>query len=260
MKSLVTITRLLNPCIILVLYVAHAFNGMRTVQQTRCLTKNMNRINSFLFPLYASRTSQKAPISPTKPNNPDSETLEWDALKTDPISCRTQVKGGRVILAGDYVVIDQYGIGQFMGIKMVDIGIANSVFVPVPVCVIRFADAEIRWLQRCAADSIYMYRQREGGEQEVSSILNLKRWKRQKAVAVRQSEGQAVKLLQMTALRNAFHRIPCVSDDERYAEFERNFAFEPTDDQKACFEAVEKDMVHSTRPMDRLICGDVGFG
>ena len=43
-------------------------------------------------------------------------------------------------------------------------------------------------------------------------------------------------------------------------DFEKTFAFEPTPDQHKCFEAVENDMVWRSRPMDRLVCGDVGFG
>jgi len=43
-------------------------------------------------------------------------------------------------------------------------------------------------------------------------------------------------------------------------EFEKTFQYQPTPDQLTCFEAVENDMVWRSRPMDRLVCGDVGFG
>ena len=64
----------------------------------------------------------------------------------------------------------------------------------------------------------------------------------------------------MQAIRNSFHRTPCPPDGKRYYDFEEKFSFEPTDDQIACFQAIKDDMIHRTRPMDRLICGDVGFG
>ncbi|KAJ1430859.1 P-loop containing nucleoside triphosphate hydrolase protein, partial [Ochromonadaceae sp. CCMP2298] len=62
------------------------------------------------------------------------------------------------------------------------------------------------------------------------------------------------------AVRNALHRTPCVPDDQEYAAFERRFGYTPTDDQATCFLQVAADMVNNTRPMDRLVCGDVGFG
>ncbi len=64
----------------------------------------------------------------------------------------------------------------------------------------------------------------------------------------------------MYAQREDLTRPPCAPDGPRFAEFADQFEYEPTEDQKAAFKEVEGDMVHSDRPMDRLICGDVGFG
>ena len=46
----------------------------------------------------------------------------------------------------------------------------------------------------------------------------------------------AVNLSKMKAIRDAFHRTPCIPDNARYLEFEKSFTFDPTDDQKSCFE------------------------
>jgi transcription-repair coupling factor (superfamily II helicase) len=70
----------------------------------------------------------------------------------------------------------------------------------------------------------------------------------------------AANLIKMTAVRNTLYRQPCPEDCDRYADFERKFEYEPTADQKRCFEDIREDMISRTRPMDRLICGDVGFG
>jgi len=64
----------------------------------------------------------------------------------------------------------------------------------------------------------------------------------------------------MTAIRNSLYRTPCSEDDDTYKKFEDSFLYEPTIDQIRCFDAIKEDMVKKTRPMDRLICGDVGFG
>jgi transcription-repair coupling factor (superfamily II helicase) len=71
----------------------------------------------------------------------------------------------------------------------------------------------------------------------------------------------AVNLIRMMAIRNSFHRTPCVPGaGGAYKHFENSFAFNPTTDQLKSFAEIENDMVNNTRPMDRLVCGDVGFG
>eukprot|EP00536_Pseudo-nitzschia_multiseries_P016158 jgi/Psemu1/247364/estExt_Genewise1.C_10330007 len=68
-------------------------------------------------------------------------------------------------------------------------------------------------------------------------------------------------VLALYATRETLQRQPFNPDNEYMVkEFEKTFKFEPTKDQFKCFEEVENDMVWRSRPMDRLICGDVGFG
>ncbi|KAL3809755.1 hypothetical protein ACHAXA_011428 [Cyclostephanos tholiformis] len=68
-------------------------------------------------------------------------------------------------------------------------------------------------------------------------------------------------VLALYATRETLSRPPFdPSLEGKVREFSKSFAFEPTPDQKKCFEDVENDMVWRSRPMDRLICGDVGFG
>jgi len=62
------------------------------------------------------------------------------------------------------------------------------------------------------------------------------------------------------AVRNHMHRLPCIPDNNAYNAFEKQFRFEPSSDQLQCFTDIADDMINNTRPMDRLICGDVGFG
>jgi len=68
-------------------------------------------------------------------------------------------------------------------------------------------------------------------------------------------------VLALYATRETLQRQPFDPDNEGQVKvFEKTFKFDPTKDQKKCFEDVENDMVWRSRPMDRLICGDVGFG
>ena len=67
-------------------------------------------------------------------------------------------------------------------------------------------------------------------------------------------------ILALYAARNEFVREPCAPDNDDFAAFEGMFEFEPTVDQKQCFDDVAHDMIGRQTPMDRLVCGDVGFG
>lgn len=70
----------------------------------------------------------------------------------------------------------------------------------------------------------------------------------------------AANLINTIAIRNNQFRPPCLPDGPAYKSFEKSFKFTPTVDQQRCFEEISFDMINSTRPMNRLVCGDVGFG
>eukprot|EP01038_Epipyxis_sp_PR26KG_P010616 gene10616-14257_t len=175
-------------------------------------------------------------------------------------SHRVQIKGSRYIVPGDYVVHEDYGIGKYIGIREVDITPGRDTTRHEPTVVVKYLEGEISWFKRVVDKELWLYRTAESGEQEVSSLLDYKKWIRRKKIATERSKSMAMNLIQMMAIRNGIHRTPCLLDDPSYIEFEKRFQFEATPDQNECFKAIEYDMVNSTRPMDRLICGDVGFG
>jgi len=181
-------------------------------------------------------------------------------LITDNDKSIVRVAGSRTILPGDYVVHEEYGIGLYLGIRMVDLTPARKMRTLQPVVVIKYNDAELTWFQRVVDKELWLFRQAESGAQELSSILDTKKWKRRKKAAEQNSKSMAVNLIKMTTIRNELHRTPSVPNDGKYEEFEKRFSYEPTPDQISCFAAIENDMVKNTRPMDRLVCGDVGFG
>jgi|MDSY01.2.fsa_nt_gb transcription-repair coupling factor (superfamily II helicase) len=84
---------------------------------------------------------------------------------------------------------------------------------------------------------------------------------RRKAKAAKNVFKVAADLLAMAAARqNNLQRTPCAPDSKRMLAFEAGFEYEPTEDQHSTFAEVRDDMVDGGKPMDRLICGDVGFG
>lgn len=87
-------------------------------------------------------------------------------------------------------------------------------------------------------------------------------WKKAKGKVMVSTAELAQDVLALYATRETLNRIPFAVEhegDER-VKFDKTFPFVPTPDQLSCFEAVENDMVWRKRPMDRLVCGDVGFG
>jgi transcription-repair coupling factor (superfamily II helicase) len=86
-------------------------------------------------------------------------------------------------------------------------------------------------------------------------------WMKAKQKVEASTIQMAEDVLALYATRETLSRSPFdPSLESKVREFSKSFAFEPTPDQRKCFEDVENDMVWRSRPMDRLICGDVGFG
>lgn len=173
---------------------------------------------------------------------------------------RVKIGGLRWIIPGDYVVHEEYGVGKYVGIRMVDLTPARGVRTLQPVVVVQYADGEISIFQRIVEKELWLFRSADSGDQELGTLIDRRKWKRRKANVEQASQTMALSLSKMMAIRNGFHRTPCASDDDRYMTFENQFSFEPTEDQATCFRTVASDMINNTRPMDRLICGDVGFG
>lgn len=215
------------------------------------------------------KTSHKIEAAKKNINN-TSTLLNYDSIKCslydnmaitrDPLIARVKIGGERWIVPDDYVVNEEYGVGLYVGIIQMNLTPARKTAVYEPCLVVQYGDAQVIWFQRIAKDVLFLFKSSDAGLQELNLLMDAKKWKKRKVNAQVASKKSAMDLMKMEALRNSFHRSPCPPDDSRYREFEENFAFSPTDDQLKCFEAIKQDMIYRTRPMDRLICGDVGFG
>jgi transcription-repair coupling factor (superfamily II helicase) len=182
-------------------------------------------------------------------------------LLTDTESSRVKVAAERFIIPGDYVVNSDYGVGQYLGVRMVAINPADEGKKnTVAAVVVKYADCEITWFQKFVERELWLYRTAESGAQDLSSTLDEKKWVKRKKIAKENCQGMAANLINLLAIRSGLSRTPSVPTDPKYTDFENRFVWPPTADQITCFQEIEKDMVYSTRPMDRLICGDVGFG
>jgi transcription-repair coupling factor (superfamily II helicase) len=198
-------------------------------------------------------------VMSTKSGNTNVKKQMQDLI-TDTEQSRLKIGGQRWILPGDYVVHSEYGVGRYLGIRMVDVTPARPTRTLQPTVEVEYADGEVSWFARIIEKELWLYRSADAGDQELSSLIDRRKWRRRKQSVEDSSKNMAVNLSKMKAIRDAFHRTPCTPDSEKYLEFENSFMFEPTEDQEICFKTIAMDMINNTRPMDRLVCGDVGFG
>jgi len=161
---------------------------------------------------------------------------------------------------GDPVVHVQHGIGRYRGLRHMDMGEKNPDGTPAlqEFLHLEYADqatlyvpvSQLQWIGRytgVAADEAPLHRLGSG------------QWDKAKRKAAEQVRDAAAELLNLYASRAARQGHAFRLDQHDWETFCADFGFEETADQKAAIAAVVQDMV-SPRPMDRLVCGDVGFG
>jgi len=154
---------------------------------------------------------------------------------------------------GDYVVHVDHGIGQFEGLHQIENGGARGEFMRL-----RYADDARLYVPLERLDLVQSYRAVEGAK-PVLDKLGGSTWTARKARVKKSVEDMADKLLKLYAGRKAGEGFAFSPDGEFQREFEDAFEFEETPDQAIAIADVKRDMERA-QPMDRLLCGDVGYG
>jgi len=154
---------------------------------------------------------------------------------------------------GDYVVHVDHGIGQFDGLRQVVVEGATGEFM-----LLHFADDAKLYVPLARLDLVQKY-QSLGGEPPTLDRLGTTVWESRKSRVRKSVDDMADQLLALYSERKTAvgHAFPGDTNFQR--EFEDAFEFEETPDQLKAIEDVKRDM-ESTLPMDRLLCGDVGYG
>ena len=159
----------------------------------------------------------------------------------------------RELRTGDYVVHVNHGIGQYMGVRTLEIEKTQRDYL-----FIKYQGADALYVPTDQIHMIQKYVGAEGHEPKLNRLGGTE-WARVKH-RVRESVRQmAQELLRLYAVRESIrgHQFP--PDTPWQGEFEDAFVYEETPDQLQVSEAIKRDMEKS-RPMDRLLCGDVGYG
>jgi transcription-repair coupling factor (superfamily II helicase) len=159
----------------------------------------------------------------------------------------------RDLQVGDYVVHVEHGIAQYQGLKEINQGDGPAEFM-----LLEFAEAARLYVPLTRLDLIQKYRSSEGAK-PVLSHLGTATWAKTKARVRKAMKDMADELLKLYAQRQMAQGHAFPADTEWMKEFEDAFEFTETEDQAQAIVDVKSDM-ESGRPMDRLLCGDVGYG
>ena len=154
---------------------------------------------------------------------------------------------------GDFVVHVDHGIGKFAGMKKITVRGKQQEAVRL-----NFADDDVLYVNVHALHKLSKYTGKEG-HQPTLTRLGSGQWERKKARTKDKVKDIARDLIKLYAERKASDGYAFSSDTVWQQEMEASFPFEDTPDQAEAAEAVKRDMEEPV-PMDRLICGDVGFG
>jgi transcription-repair coupling factor (superfamily II helicase) len=159
----------------------------------------------------------------------------------------------RDLQVGDYVVHVEHGIGQYQGLKEINHGDGPAEFM-----LLEFAEAARLYVPLTRLDLVQKYRSSEGAK-PVLSHLGTQAWSKTKARVRKAMKDMADELLKLYAARKTAvgHAFPPSND--WFREFEDSFEYTETEDQDQAIKDVLRDM-ETTQPMDRLLCGDVGYG
>ncbi|HET9122534.1 MAG TPA: transcription-repair coupling factor, partial [Acidiferrobacteraceae bacterium] len=157
------------------------------------------------------------------------------------------------LMPGDPVVHEEHGVGRYLGLQRLDVGDGLSEFLAL-----EYAGGDKLYLPVTALHLVHRYTATHP-DQAPLHHLGTEAWDKARARAREKARDAAAELLDLYARRASRkgHAFPPRND--QYRRFAATFPFEETPDQARVIDEVLTDM-ESERPMDRLVCGDVGFG
>jgi transcription-repair coupling factor (superfamily II helicase) len=159
----------------------------------------------------------------------------------------------RDLRQGDYVVHVDHGIGRFGGLQTLDLGARSGEFM-----LLYYAEDAKLYVPVERLDLVQRYSSAEGHQPQLDRLGGLG-WQKTKAKAKRAMRDMADELLRLYAERKLVGGFAFAADTPWQREFEDGFEYVLTPDQETAIEDVKSDMEQPT-PMDRLLCGDVGYG
>ena len=154
---------------------------------------------------------------------------------------------------GAPVVHQDHGVGRYLGLEPLTIDNRDAEFL-----MLEYADGDKLYVP---VSSLHLVSRYTGSSPDTAPLhrLGSQQWEKARKRAAKKVRDVAAELLDLYARRFSRPGIPYPLDRRMYSEFVSGFPFEETPDQETAIEAVISDMVEG-KPMDRVVCGDVGFG
>ena len=164
----------------------------------------------------------------------------------------------RDLKVGDYVVHVEHGIAQYCGLRVLDEN-KDDANPPLELMILEFAEGAKLYVPLTRLDLIQKYRSTDTGPAPELNRLGNQAWAKTKARVKKAMQDMAAELLKLYAQRAAAVGTAFSPDNNLQREFEDAFDFTETDDQLNAIADIKRDM-ENVQPMDRLLCGDVGYG
>src|SRR5690625_5105711 len=164
-----------------------------------------------------------------------------------------RIKNYQELKVGDYVVHRNHGIGKYVGIETLEVSGLHKDYL-----LIQYAGDDRLYVPIDQIELVQKYVGSEGKEPRMYKLGGTE-WQKVKRRVQSSVEDIADELIKLYAAREAQKGYDFEPDSPLQQEFELSFPYEETADQLRCIEEIKQDM-ESTRPMDRLLCGDVGYG
>lgn len=155
--------------------------------------------------------------------------------------------------AGDFVVHKNHGIGEFIGVNTITADGVTKDYIKI-----KYKNDDVLYVPTNQLDTIRKF---VGGGERIPKVNRLggKEWEQTKARVKKNLREVAKELIELYAKRQKVQGYAFSKDTPWQTQFENSFPYQETDDQLRCIEEVKKDM-EMPKPMDRLLCGDVGYG
>ena len=165
----------------------------------------------------------------------------------------TKIRNLNKLDVGDYVVHEAHGIGKYCGLKTLTKNGFKKDYLMVS-----YKDDDKLYIPVEKIDFISKYSAKDGITPKLNKLGSTE-WQRTKLKARKRIQDMAGELLKLYAIRETTKGFAFLKDTKEQYEFEEEFPYTETEDQLKAIEEIKKDM-EKDRPMDRLLCGDVGYG
>jgi transcription-repair coupling factor (superfamily II helicase) len=157
------------------------------------------------------------------------------------------------LTVGDYVVHEYSGIGQYLGIKTIEIDNLHKDYLHI-----QYAGTDVLYVPLSQFKLVRKFSGKEGAAPRLHRLQS-KDWENTKKKIKEKVDDLAARLVELYKNRSVTAGYAFPADDELQSQFENQFPYELTPDQQRSVKEIKADM-EKPFPMDRLLCGDVGFG